>query len=82
MEDGCLSHRADENLLHLTAPLGRTKPPNEVVAADSHPPHILLIRGRAELDVVDGIPDEFLEMNGRYTMTPVRQRVAWERQRA
>jgi nitroimidazol reductase NimA-like FMN-containing flavoprotein (pyridoxamine 5'-phosphate oxidase superfamily) len=25
---------------------------------------ILLIRGRAELDVVEGIPDEYLEMNG------------------
>jgi Pyridoxamine 5'-phosphate oxidase len=42
-----------------------------------HPPKILLIRGRAELDVVDGIPDEFLEMNGTYTMTP-EQRVEWE----
>jgi hypothetical protein len=36
-----------------------------------------------ELDVVDGIPDEYLEMNGSYEMTPeelVRQRD--ERQRA
>ena len=42
-----------------------------------HPPRILLIRGRAELDVVEGIPDEYLEINGSYTMTP-QQRVEWE----
>jgi hypothetical protein len=29
-----------------------------------HPPCILLIRGRAELNVVEGIPDEYLETNG------------------
>ena len=40
-------------------------------------PRILLIRGRAELDVVDGIPDEYLQMNGSYQMTP-EQRVEWE----
>ena len=35
-------------------------------------------RGSAgELDVVDGIPDEYLEMNGSYGMTP-EQRVDWE----
>jgi hypothetical protein len=42
-----------------------------------HPPKILLIRGRAALDVVDGIPDEYLQMNGSYEMTP-EQRVEWE----
>jgi len=41
------------------------------------PPQILLIRGRATLDVVDGIPDEYLEANGTYKMTP-EQRTAWE----
>ena len=41
------------------------------------PAQILLVRGRAELDVVDGIPDEYLEMNGTYEMTP-EQRVEWE----
>jgi general stress protein 26 len=54
---------------------------NPVVAltidTEEHPPRILLIRGRAELDVVEGIPDEYLEINGTYTMTP-EQRVAWE----
>src|SRR5215203_5394073 len=47
------------------------------IDTEVHPPKILLIRGRAELDVVDGIPDEYLEMNGSYTMTP-EQRVEWE----
>src|SRR3982075_4602101 len=47
------------------------------IDTEVHPPRILLIRGRAELDVVDGIPDEFLKMNGTYTMTP-EQRVEWE----
>jgi hypothetical protein len=47
------------------------------IDTEVHPPKILLIRGRAELDVVDGIPDEYLEMNGTYEMTPA-QRVEWE----
>jgi hypothetical protein len=47
------------------------------IDTEVHPPRILLIRGRAELDVVDGIPDEFLRMNGTYAMTP-EQRVEWE----
>ena len=47
------------------------------IDTEVHPPKILLIRGRAELDAVDGIPDEYLEMSGTYTMTP-EQRVEWE----
>ena len=47
------------------------------IDTEVHPPKILLIRGRAELDIVDGIPDEYLQMNGTYTMTP-EQRVEWE----
>ncbi|WP_250034789.1 pyridoxamine 5'-phosphate oxidase family protein [Paractinoplanes maris] len=47
------------------------------IDTEVHPPKILLIRGRAELDVVDGIPAEYLEMNGSYQMT-AEQRVAWE----
>ena len=47
------------------------------IDTEVHPPKILLIRGRAELDVVEGIPDEYLQMNGTYTMTP-EQRVEWE----
>ena len=47
------------------------------IDTEVHPPRILLIRGRADLDVVDGIPEEYLQMNGTYAMTP-EQRVAWE----
>lgn len=48
------------------------------IDTEVHPPKILLIRGRVdELDVVDGIPAEYLQMNGSYEMTP-EQRVVWE----
>jgi hypothetical protein len=47
------------------------------IDTEVHPPKILLIRGRAELDAVDGIPDEYLQMNGSYQMT-AEQRVEWE----
>ena len=47
------------------------------IDTEVHPPKILLIRGRAELDVVDGIPDEYLKATGAYQMTP-GQRVEWE----
>ena len=47
------------------------------IDTEVYPPKILLIRGRAELDVVEGIPDEYLQMNGALTMTP-EQRVEWE----
>ncbi|WP_426595708.1 pyridoxamine 5'-phosphate oxidase family protein [Cellulomonas sp. McL0617] len=47
------------------------------IDTESHPPKILLIRGRAELDPVDGIPDEFLEANTTYDMT-AEQRIEWE----
>jgi hypothetical protein len=63
------------------APKVRALRENPAVAltmdTEVHPPRILLIRGRAELDVVDGIPEEFLRMNGSYTMTP-EQRTEWE----
>ncbi|WP_020145345.1 pyridoxamine 5'-phosphate oxidase family protein [Terracoccus sp. 273MFTsu3.1] len=47
------------------------------IDTEVHPPTLLLVRGTAELDVVDGIPEEYLRMNGTYAMTP-EQRVAWE----
>ena len=47
------------------------------IDTEVHPPKILLIRGRAELDYVDGIPDEYLSANSTYAMTP-EQRVEWE----
>ena len=47
------------------------------IDTEVHPPTILLIRGRAELDVVEGIPEEYLQASGSYEMTP-EQRVEWE----
>ncbi len=47
------------------------------IDTEVHPPRILLIRGEAVLDEVEGIPDEYLETSGTYEMTP-EQRVEWE----
>ena len=47
------------------------------IDTEVHPPQILLIRGRAELDVVEAIPAEYLQASGSYQMTP-EQRVEWE----
>jgi hypothetical protein len=47
------------------------------IDTEVHPPKILLIRGRVELDVVDGIPAEYLKATNAYEMTP-EQRVEWE----
>ena len=47
------------------------------IDTEVHPPMILLLRGVAVLDEVAGIPDEYLQMNGTYGMTP-EQRVEWE----
>ncbi|MFJ8014111.1 pyridoxamine 5'-phosphate oxidase family protein [Streptomyces sp. NPDC096339] len=47
------------------------------IDTEVHPPRILLVRGRAELDVVEGIPDEYLQANSTYVMTP-EQRAEWE----
>lgn len=60
-----LSHLRDNPMVALT------------VDTEEHPPKILLIRGRAELDPVDGIPDEYMEANSTYQMTP-EQRAEWE----
>ena len=56
-----------------------SKNPTVALTIDTevHPPKILLIRGRAELDFVDGIPDEYLQATSTYEMTP-EQRVEWE----
>jgi hypothetical protein len=63
------------------APKLRSLSANPMVAltvdTESHPPKILLVRGRAELDYVDGIPDEYLQTTTTYEMTP-EQRVVWE----
>jgi hypothetical protein len=47
------------------------------IDTEVHPPKILLLRGEAVLDVVEGIPDEYLQMNGTYEMT-AEQRAEWE----
>lgn len=47
------------------------------IDTEAHPPRILLIRGQAELDAVDGIPEEYFQWNGTYQMTP-GQRAEWE----
>ncbi|MGI3223156.1 pyridoxamine 5'-phosphate oxidase family protein [Streptomyces sp. GTA36] len=47
------------------------------IDTEVHPPKILLVRGTVELDEVEGIPEEYLEMNGSYEMT-AEQRVEWE----
>lgn len=47
------------------------------IDTEGHPPKVLLIRGQAELDVVDGIPEEYFQWNGTYQMTP-EQRAEWE----
>jgi Pyridoxamine 5'-phosphate oxidase len=47
------------------------------VDTEEFPPKILLLRGRAELDVVEGIPDEYFAANNADLMPPER-RSAWE----
>jgi hypothetical protein len=47
------------------------------IDTEAHPPKVLLIRGQAELDAVDGIPEEYFQWNGTYQMTP-GQRAEWE----
>ena len=47
------------------------------IDTEVHPPHILLIRGEATLDEVDGIPDEYLAANSSYEMS-AEQRTEWE----
>ena len=47
------------------------------IDTEVHPPKVLLLRGDAVLDEVEGIPDEYLQMNGTYGMT-AEQRVEWE----
>jgi hypothetical protein len=31
------------------------------IDTDGQPPHVLLVRGTAAVEIVDGVPDEFLE---------------------
>jgi hypothetical protein len=47
------------------------------IDTEAHPPKVLLMRGQAELDAVDGIPDEYFQWNGTCEMT-LEQRAEWE----
>jgi hypothetical protein len=47
------------------------------IDTEVHPSKTLPIRGRAEPDVVDGIPDEYLRASGTDETSP-EQRVDWE----
>lgn len=47
------------------------------IDTEVHPPRILLVRGEATLDEVDGIPDEYMTTNTTYQMT-AEQRRKWE----
>ena len=40
------------------------------IDTEVHPPKILLLRGEAVLDEVEGIPDEYLQMNGTHETLP------------
>ena len=40
------------------------------IDTEVHSPQVLLLRGEAELDPVDGIPDEYYQTSGTYQMTP------------
>jgi uncharacterized pyridoxamine 5'-phosphate oxidase family protein len=47
------------------------------IDTDDFPPNVLLLRGKAELELVEGIPDEYMQMNDPSYMTP-EQRQEWE----
>ena len=47
------------------------------IDTEEFPPKILSVRGNAELDPVDGIPDEYLQVSKTMSMTP-EQRAEWE----
>jgi hypothetical protein len=36
------------------------------IDTSTFPPHVLLVRGEASIEVVDGVPDEFVESSGRF----------------
>jgi hypothetical protein len=57
--------------LHLNPAVALT------IDTEVHPPHVLLIRGDAVLDAVDGIPEEYMQMSGAYSMTD-EQRAGFE----
>jgi pyridoxamine 5'-phosphate oxidase-like protein len=42
------------------------------IDTDTQPPHVLLVRGTASVEIVDGVPDEFLEAS-RKALPPERR---------
>jgi hypothetical protein len=46
------------------------------VDTDTQPPHVLLVRGTASVEIVDGIPAEYFEASKKYI--PVEQWQAFE----
>ena len=54
----------------VNAPKVRALTANPKVAltvdTNSFPPHVLLVRGEAALELVDGVPDEFVEASRRF----------------
>ena len=59
------------------ASLRRNPAVARTIDTEVRPPKILLLLGEAMLDEVDGIPDEYLQMNANNEMTP-EQRAEWE----
>jgi hypothetical protein len=49
------------------------------IDTEEYPPNVLLLRGKAELDPVAGIPSEYYQTSGTYEMTP-EQRQEWEKE--
>jgi hypothetical protein len=66
----------------VKAPKVRALTANPKVAmtidTDAQPPHILLVRGTASVEIVDGVPDEFLEASRK--VLPPEQWPAFEDQ--
>ena len=66
----------------VQAPKVRALASNAKVAlsidTDTQPPHVLLVRGTAAVEIVDGVPDEFLEASEK--SLPSDQRPQFEAQ--
>jgi hypothetical protein len=47
-----------------------------MIDTEGHPPWVLLIRGQATVELVDGVPDVYLEASRK--LVPAAQFAAWE----
>ena len=50
----------------MVSPVPAEFPVALTVDTDSFPPHVLLVRGEAAVEVVDGVPGEFVEASRRF----------------